>query len=387
VATGSLARRSCRRRLSAYGSLWRFAVTILAASGCAGPPSTAPQTLSGDAKLAAPSTFSIVAFDPDSGDLGVAVQSKFFAVGAVVPWLEAGVGAIATQSYANTTYGPRGLALLRGGKSAAQVVTELTAGDPDRTQRQVGIVDRDGQSAHFTGERCHAWAGARRGKNFTVQGNLLVSSATIDAMANTFKTAKGELAERLITALEAGQGAGGDARGRQSAALVVVRKEGGYAGLNDRYLDLRVDDHPRPIAELRRLLVLARGNDPMSRVRSLFRTGEPTAALRLLRDTLPRTTERPFRQLEGARWLFLVEEPVEAEAIIRRVVANHAHEPDVLFHSAHAYALGRLTKPCLATLKAVLEASPSYRELIERNRHAPPWAPLAKEIGLLLETH
>ena len=358
---------------------------FLAASSCAAPPSTAPQILSVDPHLDAPSTFSIVAFDPKSGDLGVAEQSKFFAVGAVVPWLEAGVGAIATQSYANTTYGPRGLALLKSGKSAGDVVQELTATDPHRTRRQLGIVDRSGQAAHFTGERCHSWAGARRGKNFTAQGNLLVSRATIDAMANSFETAKGELAERLVTALEAGQKAGGDARGRQSAALVVVRKEGGYAGLNDRYVDLRVDDCPSPIVELRRLLDLALGKDPMSRVRRLFRGGETATALRLLQETLPRTTERPWLQLEGARWLFLTEQRTEAESIVRRVAEAHPEKPDLLFHCASAYALGNLTKPCLETLDQVLQASPNYRALLERELETPPWASLAREIQALLE--
>ena len=200
-----------------------------------------------------PSTFSIVALDPATGELGVAVQSKFLAVGSAVPWAKAGIGAIATQSYANTAYGPDGLALLAQGFSAQETINKLTAADPDRDLRQVGIVSARGDAATFTGAKCHDWAGGRTGKHYAAQGNILVSEATVNAMADTFEQTSGTLAERLLAALAAGQAAGGDKRGQQSAALLVVKEKGGYGGFNDIMIDLRVDDHPAPIAELRRL--------------------------------------------------------------------------------------------------------------------------------------
>ena len=198
-------------------------------------------------------TFSIVARDPENGDLGIAVESKFFAVGAVVPWARAGVGAIATQAFANTMFGPRGLALLEQGLGAQAVLDSLLASDPGRDRRQVGIVDAEGQSVSHTGGECQPWAGHRNGPGYAVQGNILAGEAVTQAMERAFLDSRGPLAGRLLTALEAGQAAGGDSRGQQSAALVVVRTGGGYGGMNDRYCDLRVDDHPRPIEELRRL--------------------------------------------------------------------------------------------------------------------------------------
>lgn len=204
-------------------------------------------------------TFSVVGRDPITGDLGVAVQSKFLAVGAVVPWARARVGAIATQSYANTTYGPEGLKLLaKGGLSAQEVLNRLIAADEERHLRQVGVVDAKGQAAAYTGEECLQWAGHIVGQDYACQGNILVSEDTVQAMARTFETVQGELANRLVAALEAGQAAGGDSRGRQSASLLVVREKGGYGGFNDRYIDLRVDDHPTPIQALKRLLDLHR---------------------------------------------------------------------------------------------------------------------------------
>ena len=205
-------------------------------------------------------TFSIAGFDPHTGDLGVAVQSKFFAVGSVVPWAKAGVGAIATQSYANVSYGPDGLELLAKGKSARETVETLTSADGNKQRRQLGIVDAKGNSASFTGSGCHPWAGHIEKPNFCAQGNILTGKEVVDAMASSFeqlqKQAKGGLCDWLANALMAGQDAGGDSRGRQSAALLVVRKKGGYGGGNDRFIDLRVDDHKTPIAELRRLLQL-----------------------------------------------------------------------------------------------------------------------------------
>jgi uncharacterized Ntn-hydrolase superfamily protein len=199
-------------------------------------------------------TFSIVGFDPATGDLGVAVASKFLAVGAVVPFARAGVGAVATQSWANTSYGPRGLDLLASGHTPQQAIDALTGADEGAPQRQVGIVDAHGHAATFTGTGCYAWAGGVAGPNFACQGNILVGEATVQAMARTFPQAQGSLARRLLAALAAGQGAGGDSRGQQSAALLIVREQGGYGGFNDRMIDLRVDDAMRPFDELARLL-------------------------------------------------------------------------------------------------------------------------------------
>jgi uncharacterized Ntn-hydrolase superfamily protein len=205
-------------------------------------------------------TFSVVGFDPETGDLGVAVQSKFFAVGSVVPWAEAGVGAVATQAFGNTTFGPKGLALLKEGLAVEDVLTKLLEDDPDHEQRQVGIVDAEGRSASFTGDSCLVWAGHRTGSNFAVQGNILVSEATVEAMAEAFVETEGLLGERLMRAIEAGQKAGGDSRGVQSAAILIVREGGGYGGFNDVYCDLRVDDHEDPIGELRRIFDMWKGH-------------------------------------------------------------------------------------------------------------------------------
>jgi uncharacterized Ntn-hydrolase superfamily protein len=198
-------------------------------------------------------TYSIAACDPDTSQWGVATQSKFLAVGSVVPWAQPSVGAIATQAYANPRYGPDGLVLLRDGLSAQEVVERLTAADEGRNHRQLGVVDREGRAATYTGSECMEWAGGRTGKCYAAQGNILVSEATVEAMAETFEAGSGPLAERLLACLDAAQAAGGDRRGQQSAALLVVEQDGGYAGLSDEVVDIRVDEHPRPLDELRRI--------------------------------------------------------------------------------------------------------------------------------------
>ena len=199
-------------------------------------------------------TYSICACDLEARQWGVAVQSKFLAVGCVVPWAEPLVGAIATQSWANPRYGPDGLALLREGSSADGVVEQLTAADDHRARRQLGVVDSNGHGATFTGEECQEWAGGRVGTRYAAQGNILVSGETVDALGETFEaTAGAPLADRLLDCLDAAQAAGGDRRGQQSAAVLVVGPEQGYAGLSDVFVDLRVDDHERPLQELRRL--------------------------------------------------------------------------------------------------------------------------------------
>jgi uncharacterized Ntn-hydrolase superfamily protein len=201
-------------------------------------------------------TFSIIGYDPIEEEWGIAVQSKFLGVGAVVPWAKAGAGAVATQSYANTAYGPKALELMEQGKSAHETLEQLLAEDPDKEMRQVGLIDAHGNAATFTGKKCYDWAGGVTGNHFAAQGNILVDGKTVEAMAKVFTESEGQLADRLLAALDAGQEAGGDSRGKQSAALYIVKEKGGYGGFNDRFVDLRVDDHNDPIKELIRIYQL-----------------------------------------------------------------------------------------------------------------------------------
>lgn len=238
---------------------------LLLSAGCAtGPDLTVrPMVISDPAEELPPviATFSIVGFDETNGDLGIAVQSKFFAVGSVVPYAKAGVGAVATQASANVRYGPDGLALLADGKSADEVVKALTEADQGRDRRQLGVVDAKGNAKAFTGSGCSDWAGHKVGKGYCAQGNILAGEAVVESMAKAFEEARSkreqdntQLAHWLMAALKAGQEAGGDRRGKQSAAILVVRERGGYGRGNDRYVDLRVDDHTEPIKELDRLV-------------------------------------------------------------------------------------------------------------------------------------
>lgn len=201
-------------------------------------------------------TFSIVAANPETGEVGVAVQSKFLAVGSVVPWAKANVGAVATQSWANTAYGPEGLELLEKGLSPEEVIDKLIADDPGRSLRQVAVINSDGEASAFTGHECYDWAGHKIGKHHSCQGNILVSEKTVSEMSRAFEESEGSLAERLLTAISAAQHAGGDSRGKQSAAVYVLQEGAGYGGYNDVKVDLRVDDHPEPIEELQRLYEL-----------------------------------------------------------------------------------------------------------------------------------
>jgi uncharacterized Ntn-hydrolase superfamily protein len=207
-------------------------------------------------KLSPIATFSIAAADPDAHECGVAVASKFLAVGTIVPWARAGIGAVATQAWANLGYGPDGLRLLEQGLAPAAVIDRLTSSDPMAAYRQVGLVDMRGGSATFTGDQCFPWAGGQTAPGVAAQGNILVGEQTVSAMLETYRETSGPLAARLLAALNAGDRAGGDRRGRQSAAMLVVKPGAGYGGFNDRYLDLRVDDHRDPVAELGRLFVL-----------------------------------------------------------------------------------------------------------------------------------
>lgn len=215
-------------------------------------------------------TFSIAARDEATGELGVAVASRFFAVGNVVPWAKAGIGAVATQSFMNTTFGWRGLELLEKGLTPEEVVQVLTRSDDNPGQRQLGIVAADGKSATYTGKNCLPWAGGRNGPNYAIQGNILAGEAVVIAMEKAFLETKGTLAERMYAALLAGDKNGGDSRGKQSAALLVVKEGAGYAGYTDRAIDIRVDDHPEPFKELGRLLDLGQMNYAWNEAWTLF---------------------------------------------------------------------------------------------------------------------
>jgi uncharacterized Ntn-hydrolase superfamily protein len=228
-------------------SVWVLYVSCVLSS----PRDVSPSPVTDEAN-----TFSICAYDPERKEWGIAVASKYLAVGSAVPWAKAGVGAVATQSAVNVSYGPQGLELLEKGKSAAEVVKALTDADPGKQVRQLGVVDAKGEVANFSGERCNPWYGAKTGKHYTCQGNLLAGEKVIADMAEAFEKATGPLAWRLMAALEAGEKAGGDRRGKQSAALLVVREKGGPNGFGDRALDFRVDDHKEPIQELARILSL-----------------------------------------------------------------------------------------------------------------------------------
>ena len=258
----------------------------------------------------------ICACDLEARQWGVAVQSKFLAVGCVVPWAEPFVGAIATQSWANPRYGPDGLALLREGLAADEVVERLTAADENRAQRQLGIVDGQGRGASYTGDACHDWAGHRAGQGYSAQGNILVSEDTVDALAETFEAAAEKpLVDRLLDCLDAAQAAGGDRRGQQSAALLVVGPEQGYAGLSDVFVDLRVDDHERPLEELGRLFGIHQGLFGRTPRSKWIEVDD-----RLRAEIAERLAALGFERLEGWAGEENLEERVEGEDAIDPLV-------------------------------------------------------------------
>jgi len=239
------------------------------------------------------STFSIVARDSATGELGVAVASRFFAVGAVVPWAKAGIGAVATQSFANTSFGWRGLDLLEQGAGPEEIIAILLRGDADPTRRQFGIVAVDGKSATYTGKDCISWAGGRSGKNYAVQGNILTGEAVVAAMERAFLETKGTLADRVYAALLAGDREGGDSRGKQSASLLVVKQGAGYGGFTDRAIDIRVDDHTEPFIELGRLLSYAQMNYAWNEGWTLFTQRRPQEALPHVERALKYAPDNP----------------------------------------------------------------------------------------------
>ncbi|HWM90508.1 MAG TPA: DUF1028 domain-containing protein [Thermoanaerobaculia bacterium] len=267
-------------------------------------------------------TYSIVARDPVTGDFGVAVQSHWFQVGTVVPWAEAGVGAVATQSFAKIDYGPKGLELMRQGRSAKEALDQLVAQDPEKDVRQVAMVDAQGRVAVWTGPRCIAAAGHQTGSGYTVQANLMDKATVWPAMAKAYESAKGDLADRMLAALEAAEAEGGDIRGRQSAALIVVKARSSGEPWRDRLVDVRVDDHPQPLAELRRLLDLHRAYEEMNRGDEAVAKNDFQSALgHYTRATglAPGIVELPFWQ---AVTLFVAGQEDKALALFKEVFAK-----------------------------------------------------------------
>jgi uncharacterized Ntn-hydrolase superfamily protein len=269
-------------------------------------------------------TFSIVARDPQSGEMGVAVQSHWFSVGSVVAWAEAGVGAVATQSLVEISYGPLGVALMRAGKSAPEALAALLAADEGRDLRQVAMVDVQGRVAVHTGERCIADAGHEAGEGFSVQANMMAGPDVWPAMARAYREAQGDLAERILAALEAGQAAGGDIRGRQSASILIVKSASTGRPWADTVMELRVEDHPQPIRELRRLVGLHRAYEHSNRGDDLLGAGEVEDALheyRAAAEIAPESEELPFWHAVTLADLGRVD---EALPIFRDVFARNA---------------------------------------------------------------
>ncbi|MGE5178313.1 MAG: DUF1028 domain-containing protein [Bacteroidota bacterium] len=318
-----------------------LALAAALAAFAAGPASVDARVVTG--------TFSIVACDTVTQELGVAVQSKYFSVGTTVPWAEAGVGAVATQANVNPSLGPQALALLRSGMSAPEVVRALAAADSGWDGRQFGIVDASGRSATWTGKRCMDWAGGETGPAFSCQGNILAGPAVVQGMARAFRETKGELAERMIAALEAAQAAGGDKRGQQSAAIIVVRPSPDHPELRERYIDLRVEDSKTPIKELRRVWQIDQGfhlaNAHLLYAAQFEKEGKPELA-RMERDRVGETLQRALARgerdasiLNGLAWAcasngIFLEDAVKAA---QRAVDVEPRNVDILDTLAEAH--------------------------------------------------
>ncbi len=266
-------------------------------------------------------TFSIAARDSVSGELGVAVASRFFAVGAVVPWARADVGAVATQSFMNTTFGPRGLELLAQGVHPAEALQIMLRSDDDPLRRQVGIVAADGQSATYTGANCLAWAGGRSGRNYAIQGNILTGESVVVATERAFLQTRGTLADRLYAALAAGDAEGGDSRGKQSAALIVVKAGAGYGGYTDRAIDIRVDDHPEPFLELKRLLDYAQMNYAWNEAWTLFTQKQAEKAIAPLLRALKIAPENPELLYDACVIYTAAAQPQQGLAYLHKAIA------------------------------------------------------------------
>lgn len=325
-------------------------------------------------------TYSIVAYDPLTGDLGVAVQSKFLGVGPVVPWVKAGVGAIATQAWANTQYGPLGLELLERGKSAEEVGRLLISEDENAAYRQVGIVDAQGRTFVWTGERCNEWAGHIEGDYFTVQGNLLAGERVVQEMARAFQEAQGDLAVRLLAALDAGERAGGDRRGSQSSALLVYRAHGGYAGFNDRFIDLRVEDHHDPVGELNRIFLLWEeflGFGARARTARVFEEEGKGEAARRERLRVEHIAERMIEKnpedlstLIRVGWV-LVNENVNPERglqIAQKAVLLNPRNRDALYLLGESYYRIGEIEEAIDTFEHALNKFPDDQQLKDRLR-------------------
>jgi uncharacterized Ntn-hydrolase superfamily protein len=301
----------------------------------------ASQNLSHNLSQSTPATFSIVALDPENGDLGVAVASKFFGVGVVVPWAKAGVGAITTQAFANTTYGPMGLTFMEQGLTSEETINRLISEDENRDQRQVGIVDFKGTAAAYTGSKCNKWAGDHQGKDYTAQGNILTGEEVVKAMGKTFEESKGELSERLLKALEAGEAAGGDSRGKQSAALLVVRKGGGYGGFDDQYIDLRVDDHAEPLQELKRLLDIKLTMNHMFKAYALYEEKKIEDAIMEMKKAVEKDPENSMFQYNLACFYSLGGEKSNALTSLEKAFAL---DPQLRSHAETDSDLDNLRK-------------------------------------------
>lgn len=291
-------------------------------------------------------TYSIVAFDPETGDFGVAVQSKFIGVGPIVPWAQANVGAVATQAFANTTFGPRGLALLKEGQSAELTVRKLLTADPDREQRQLGVVDSHGNAYSFTGKECYYWAGHAVGDHFACQGNILVSEETVQEMASAYESTRGDLVDKLLAALTAADQEGrGDVRGKQSSALLVVREQGGYGGFTDRLVDVRVDDSPEPIQELKRIFHL---------YEMTFLTREEPTNLWTIEGDVADQIRSVLHELgylpSSRRGLWLEEETQALEAWFGINNFENKWEPGKIWKSVYDYMITEKSTP-VVTLK------------------------------------
>jgi uncharacterized Ntn-hydrolase superfamily protein len=353
-------------------------LALIATLLCSGSGLAAPLGLPAPEFQLPVATFSIVAADTVNDEIGVAVASRFLAVGSVVPWAEAGVGAVATQAIANTRIGVEGLVLLKRGLDAGAALGRLLDADSNPSIRQVGLVDAQGGSATYTGDRCQSWAGGINGPGFAIQGNILAGEAVVNAMAAAYQTTDGTLAERLLAALAAGDKEGGDRRGKQSAALLVVKPQGGYGGANDRYIDLRVDDAENPVAELARIYrIHARVFLPTVHVRlgdQALALGDRTRAdrefsraINLYREAIAERPEDPEPK-NGLAWFYAQHRVNLAEAVdlAQESLRLSPGSWEVLDTLAEICAVRGQTREALGYAMKALESDPGNPYLREQ---------------------